>query len=496
MSVALSLALLPLPAGGAEQSASGNEAAPATSGNSPPAVGQPSVDAGAGLVFSPEFQQWNAPVCGPAKIGEARCHARVIADETGKPLAASAPAGYGPAQILGAYGLSATAAGMPIIGIVDAYDDPTAAADLNVFSDAVGVPELPACPASPWPPAAPCFRKADESGGTDFPTVDDGWALEISADVQIAHAICQNCVILLLEANSNGSSDLFAALNEARLLGAKAVSNSWGGPESPGEQSFDSYFDYPGIAFAFSTGDNGYGAVYPASSPYVTAVGGTTLTVGGSNQWVSETAWSGGGSGCSAYEPQPAFQTALGLPGCANRMVADVSADADPNTGWAIYDSTGDNGQAGWFLYGGTSAAAPLIAAVYALGAVGSGVMANSLPYALRDYGTNLRDIVGGSNGSCSPSYLCNAVAGYNGPTGLGTPLGVGAFGGSGDDDDDDNDDDNDDNDSADDDDDDNDNNDDDDNNEDDDSSADDDDDSSPSLPRLGSDGGSSGCGC
>jgi hypothetical protein len=426
-----------------------------------------------GPVYSPEFQEWSAPVCGAAPLGAVRCHAWVIVDETGRPLAPKGAKGYGPAQLLGAYGLSGTAAGAPIIAIVGANDDPTAASDLNYFSNTYGIPELPACPTSPWPPAAACFRKTDQNGGENYPPADWGWAVEFSLDLQTAHSICQNCVLVLVEANSSDENDVLAAIDEARSLGAKAISNSWGGAESHGELSWDSHFDIPGVAITFSAGDNGYGAVYPAASPYVTAVGGTTLTVDGDNQWVSETAWHGTGSGCSKYEPPPEFQTALGLPGCAFRMVADVSADADPSTGLTVYDSTGDNGHNGWMLVGGTSMASPLIAAVYALGAIDADVMANSVPYASVAYGKNLHDIVSGSNGSCAPSYLCHAVAGYDGPTGLGTPLGVGAFGVAGDDDDDDtsDDDDNDDNDSV-------------------------DDDSSPAPPHGQSSDKSGGCGC
>ena len=178
-----------------------------------------------------------------------------------------------------------------------------------------------------------------------------------------------------------------------------------------------------------SSGDIGYGVEYPAASPYVTAVGGTTLKVNADNSRSGETAWSGAGSGCSAYEAKPSWQHDAA---CARRTVADVSADADPNTGAAVYDSTKYcqffgrfNCTTGWYQVGGTSLAAPLIAAVYALAGNGSATTYGSYPYGQT---TSLYDVVSGSNGSCGGSYLCTAMPGYDGPTGLGAPSGVGGF--------------------------------------------------------------------
>jgi subtilase family serine protease len=366
----------------------------------------------------------NLPVCPSAELNGTRCHARVVVDDQNKPKASTGPTGYGPSQFRSAYNVSGTAAGTPLIAIVDAYDDPNILADLNTYSTTFGIPTMAACPTSPWPPTAPCFRKVDQSGGTSYPKADAGWALEISLDVEIAHAVCQNCAILLVEAKSAGTTDLMTAIDRARTMGAKAISNSWGGGESSSETSYDSHFNYKGIAFTVSSGDSGYGVEWPAASPYVTAVGGTTLTLTGGGARASETVWSGAGSGCSKYEAQPSFQTALGLATCKKRMVADVSADADPNTGAAVYDSVSYQGQKGWFQVGGTSLAAPLIAAIYALGGVGN-VQANSMPYSLGAYTINLFDVISGSNGRCSPSYLCTGVAKYDGPSGLGTPIGA-----------------------------------------------------------------------
>jgi subtilase family serine protease len=365
----------------------------------------------------------NAPVCPGEVHGYTRCHARVVVDSKGNPLVTTSPNGYGPAQFRGAYGLSGTASSssIPIIAIVDAYDQPYILSDLNTYSSTFGVPGLPAC--SPTSPP-PCFKKVDQNGGTSYPQVNSGWALEISLDVEIAHAICQNCSILLVEAYSSSYSDLMAAVDRARLMGATVISNSYGSSEFSSESAYDSHFSYTGIAITFSSGDSGYGTSYPAASPYVTAVGGTTLNISGTS-YISESAWSGAGSGCSAYETKPSWQTDTG---CSKRTIADVSADADPNTGAAVYDSVRYQGLKGWFKVGGTSLSSPIIASTYALaGGVSAGTWGNSIPYSLGIYLTNLRDITSGSNGTCG-TYLCTAVKYYDGPTGLGTPYGTGAF--------------------------------------------------------------------
>lgn len=371
----------------------------------------------------------HAPVCvRGADDSAVNCYARVIVDNDGSPKASSLPSGYGPAQFRGAYNLSGVTSSNQTIAIVDAYNHPNILSDLNYYSATFGIPGLTSCAVARGTPAAPCFQKVDQNGGTKYPVTNSGWALEIALDVEAAHAVCQNCNILLVEAKSNSYSDLMAAVDRARMMGANVISNSYGSNEFSGENAYDSHFNYPGIAFTFSSGDSGYGTSYPAASPYVTAVGGTTLNLSG-NSYLSEAAWSGAGSGCSLYESQPSFQTSLGLSGCSKRMIADVSADADPNTGAAVYDTVSYYGRRGWFQVGGTSLSSPLIAGVYALnGSVGSGILGNSLPYANVSYLTNLHDVTIGSNGTCGYPYLCSAVTGYDGPTGLGTPKGPGAF--------------------------------------------------------------------
>jgi subtilase family serine protease len=301
------------------------------------------------------------------------------------------------------------------VAIVDAYNDPNAESDLAVYRSTYG---LPACTT-----ANGCFHKVDQNGGTSYPRGNTGWAEEISLDLDMVSATCPNCHILLVEAASNSFLNLFAAENTAVRLGANAVSNSYGASEFSGENLYDSYYNHPGVAITASSGDAGYGVQWPAASPYVTAVGGTSLFVAsGTTRGWSETAWSGAGSGCSAIEPQSSWQTNLNLPGCAHRMVADVSAIADPNTGVAAYDSYNISG---WLVFGGTSVASPIIASVYALAANTGSVTYGSYPYS---HTGSLYDVIAGSNGTCSPGYLCAAGIGYDGPTGLGTPQGIGGF--------------------------------------------------------------------
>jgi len=238
-------------------------------------------------------------------------------------------------------------------------------------------------------------------------------------------ATCPNCHIILVEATTASNANLGKAVNEAAKLGANAISNSYGGSESTTDTTYDTtYYDHPGIAITASSGDSGYGVEYPAASPYVTAVGGTSLSTSSNTRGWTETAWSGAGAGCSKYEAKPSFQANADT-GCAKRAVADVSADADPNTGVAVYDTTPYQGFSGWQVYGGTSVASPIISSVYALAGNTSSVDNAALAYS---NASALFDVTSGSDGSCSPSQLCTARVGWDGPTGNGTPDGVGAF--------------------------------------------------------------------
>jgi hypothetical protein len=291
------------------------------------------------------------------------------------------------------------------VAIVDAYDDPNAESNLAVYRSTFGL--------APCTTANGCFKKVNQNGTSfAYPTPNVNWATEISLDVDMVSAMCPLCHILLVEANSNSFSDLGAAVNRAALMGAIAISNSYGGGEFGSESSYDStYFNHPGVAVTASSGDSGYGVEYPAASRNVVAVGGTSLAK--TNNVFSETAWSGAGSGCSAYESKPSWQHDAG---CARRTVADVSAVADPNTGVLAYDTYG---YGGWLIFGGTSVASPIIASIYALA---GGPWANQPASYLYGNASSLHDVVSGSNGSCGGSYLCTAKVGYDGPTGLGTP--------------------------------------------------------------------------
>ncbi|WP_344443038.1 S53 family peptidase [Kitasatospora nipponensis] len=327
------------------------------------------------------------------------------------------PAGFGPADLRSAYNLPAGGSGQTV-AIVDAYNDPNAESDLAVYRSQYG---LPACTT-----ANGCFKKVSQTGSTtSLPANNSGWAGEISLDLDMVSAIAPNAHIILVEAKTASMTNLGTAVNEAVKLGAKFVSNSYGGGESSSDTSYDSsYFNHPGVAITASSGDSGYGVEYPAASKYVTAVGGTALKKATNARGWTESVWStssteGAGSGCSAYDAKPSWQTDTG---CSKRTVADVSAVADPATGVAVYQTYGGSG---WNVYGGTSVASPIIAAVYAHAGTPSAAIPAADAYAHR---SSLWDVTSGSTTTCSPSYLCTGVAGYDGPTGLGTPNGLAAF--------------------------------------------------------------------
>jgi subtilase family serine protease len=345
--------------------------------------------------------------------GFAACNALVRTDSGARSFSPAAPSGLSPANLRSAYKLPAAGGAGLTVAIVDAYDDPNAEKDLGVYRSTFG---LPACTT-----ANGCFKKVNQNGAASpLPAGNTGWGEEISLDVDMVSAVCPSCKILLVEASSASIANLGTSVNTAVRLGAIAVSNSYGGAEFSTETSADTYYNHPGVAVTVSSGDSGYGVEYPAASRYVTAVGGTSLkTAGGTRGW-AETAWSGAGSGCSKYETKPSWQHDTG---CTRRTVADVSAVADPATGVAVYDTYGVGG---WLVFGGTSVASPVVAGVYALaGRPAAGSIPASLAYS---HPGSLFDVTSGSNGSCAGSYLCTAKAGYDGPTGLGTPNGTGAF--------------------------------------------------------------------
>jgi hypothetical protein len=419
-----------------------------------------------------------ARACGASAAGHARCHAIELLHAAanwhpGRP--AKRPggggggggtvkpptSGYYPADLQSAYNLTsaeaaATGAGpaAPTIAIVDAYDDPYAASDLAAYRTSLSratdsatgltdgtIPRL--CTGSP---AVGCvtFTKVNQSGLTSYPRANTGWAEEISLDLDMATAICPDCNITLVEAATSSFSNLQAAVAYAKTLNPAVITNSYGGSESGAETSDNATYSATaasggsGTAMTAATGDSGYGVEFPAASPGLTAVGGTSLTYTGTGTGISwsQRVWSGAGAGCSADEPMPSWQknSAYSSSGCSGRQVADVSAVADPNTGVAVYDSFREPG---WMVFGGTSASTQIVGAIYALAAFGqesplpSALYPDSASTSATGPTPGLTPVTSGSDGSCG-TYLCDAAhslsSGYNGPAGLGTPDGVGAF--------------------------------------------------------------------
>ena len=343
--------------------------------------------------------------------GYARCHAQVVVDEAGTMAVFATPSGFGPADLQAAYNITKKGKNTTTIAIVDAYHYVNAEKDLKTYRKQYGLP--------PCTKANGCFSQVDQNGGTNYPTTNTGWNQEEALDLDMASAMCPKCKIVLVEATSSSFGNLATAVNTAaKISGVHVISNSYGGGES-GSSSYESSYNHPGIAVTVSTGDSGYGVQFPASSPHVIAVGGTHLVKASNSRGWTETAWSGAGSGCSSTYAKPSWQHDSG---CSKRAVADVSAVADPNTGVAVYGPN-SSGNSAWMVFGGTSVAAPLIGGVY--GNNGGAVNYGADPYA---HTSALNDVVGGSNGSCGGSYLCTAVTGYDGPTGLGTPIGTTAF--------------------------------------------------------------------
>ena len=336
------------------------------------------------------------------------------------------PHGYAPAQLKAAYGFNGVPNGGAgqIIGIVDAYDDPNAESDLQVYDTQFG---LPTCTTGNG-----CFTKIKVGN----PPGDSGWGLEISLDIQQAHGLAPAAKVILVEANSNSFADLLAAVDVARQNGATQISMSWSGGEDPSELGFDSFFNHPGVTFMASTGDGGHGVGYPAASPYVVAVGGTTLVLSTAtplpnpllSNYGHETAWSGSGGGISAYEPGQAYQDGV-FAGCGStgmRCVPDISSDANPGTGVPVYDTYG---YGGWVQVGGTSVSSPDWSAVFAVAnssrvAAGKGTLKTAISDLYTFYNStqyaDFHDITSGTNGSCGAQ--CTAIVGYDLVTGIGSP--------------------------------------------------------------------------
>lgn len=340
-----------------------------------------------------------------------------------KPAATTSPTGYSPSQIRHAYGFDLlscagtnTCGAGQTIAIVDAYDDPKAEVDLKTFSATYGLPDCKI--------ANGCFSKIYASGSK--PRTDQGWALETSLDVQWAHTIAPGAKILLVEAQNNQLSSLMSAVDLAVSNGANVVSMSWGSNEFSSESSYDSHFNKAGVVFFASSGDSGT-VSYPAASPYVIGVGGTTLRFDSAGNAI-ETAWTGSGGGKSAYQSEPSYQLNYGIANTGGkRGIPDVSYNADPSTGVSVYDSVGYQGQKGWFVIGGTSAGSPQWAALGAIAGsttAGASALYNAASTTTIDtatgsteYALNYRDVTSGSNNG---GYTSGQ--GYDLVTGLGSP--------------------------------------------------------------------------
>jgi hypothetical protein len=372
--------------------------------------------------------------CPPDGPRQARCYAlwapqvtvnaAIAARAAGLPVAAgkTTPKGWGATDIEQAYKLPVQHRPDATVAVVDAYSTPHLAADLAAYRAHYHLP--------PCTTASGCLRIVSQHGLTGpLPAADPaGWGVEETLDVSMASAACPQCKILVVEARSAAFSDLAAAEDTAARMGAAVISNSYGARETGFTQAFASAYDHPGHIIVASTGDGGFGpASFPANLATVTAAGGTQLSrVSNARGWTEKT-WNAGffggsGSGCSAYVAKPAWQHDAHCPG---RTIADIAAVA-----WnlAIYDSSVRGGP--WLSVGGTSASAPLIAGVYAL-AGNVATLAPGYEYAHRDA---LFDITVGTNdllghgAACGYDYLCQAKRGYDAPTGLGTPDGIGAF--------------------------------------------------------------------
>ena len=335
----------------------------------------------------------------------------------GEPVGAAPPAVETSAFLQQAYDLaylSQTRGAGDTVAIIDAYDDPNAASDLATFRSQMALP--------PCTSANGCFQQVNENGATSpLPATNSSWRVEVSLDLDAVSSLCPNCKILLVEASSTSYSDMDQAVMTAAAMGAKQISASWSGVSS---SAISGTYTFPGIATVAAAGDTGYlgaGAyAWPAAFPGVTAAGGTTLnastTSASTARGFTETAWSlsngsGTGAGCALVEPKPSYQTDSA---CAGRSYGDVSAAANPSTGLDVYDSA----DGGWIQVGGTSLSAPLIAAFDAV----TGVSGATPQWAYTDRSL-LNDPVSGSIGNCagSISYICNAGAGFDGPTGNGS---------------------------------------------------------------------------
>jgi kumamolisin len=337
---------------------------------------------------------------------------------------AAAPSGETPATIRPVYNLPSTG-GSQTIAIVDAFDYPTAANDLNVFSSTLGLPAMPDCGSNRN--VAPCFRKVFAAGSK--PRTNCGWAQEAALDIEWAHAMAPSARVVLVEAASNSFANLFAAVDVATAQvttagGKGEVSMSWSGGEFSTEASNDGHFQNTNVVYFASSGDTGGVNGYPSVSPFVVSAGGTTINRSPANPngiFTSETAWSGSGGGPSAFEPKPSYQSGVAGTDATHRSAPDFSFDANPNTGVSVFDSTRCQGLSGWLVFGGTSVSSPSLAGIVNLAGhfAASSTAELTTIYANRTNTADFRDIVSGTAGSFS------AGPGYDFVTGVGSDQGT-----------------------------------------------------------------------
>ncbi len=349
-------------------------------------------------------------------------------------LQVNGTAGFGATALRKAYGIRAQGSRANVIAIIDATHSASAFDDVSEYRKTFGLPQLTNCTlraaAKQGLPSGKnsCFIQLDQNGlaATGSTTQNGGWAQETALDLEMASAACPKCSLLLVEGSTASFESLTSAVTIATdFVGVRSISNSYGGSDVAPE-SFGAYAIAAanGIAVTASSGDSGFGVEAPASFDGVVAVGGTSLKVDASGAWLDETVWAGSGSGCSNLNSKPTWQ-AYANTACAGKVTADVSAVADPATGVSVYF----NG--GWYVFGGTSASAPLIAGLYALkndfgASAGDYTAANSI--SLHDITVGTNAISAAAKRACRVAIWCNAAPGFDGPSGFGTPFGTDAF--------------------------------------------------------------------
>jgi subtilase family serine protease len=344
--------------------------------------------------------------------GRYRCFAHVRTDVDPGVGPADAPAGLTPTDLQSAYDIPTSIVGHPTIALIDAYGDTALESDLATYRAKFDLPECST--------ANGCLKIVNTDGNPSplppAPPSDDDWTVETSLDVDMASAACPSCNLVVIQATDDQGNGLELAQATAAGMGAAVISNSWGGPEKQGVSltGVEPYFDQP-VAVFVAAGDDGYddggqGPDYPGTSSHTIAVGGTHLEKASNARGWTETAWSSGGSACSLSIPKPSYQIATN---CSFKATTDIAAVGDPMTGMASYNSN----DGGWTIVGGTSAATPLVAAMFA--ATGNGGETSGAFIAQN--ADKLNDVTSGNNGDCG-NVLCTAGNGWDGPTGYGTP--------------------------------------------------------------------------